>query len=152
MLHEALLNARGYLQLPTELDWLMAALGGFITKSRMKGKRKGRASRTIERFQERMHHVQRYCCVRDLRQKGNTLEHALDLAVAVRKAAGDPVSRSTIEDSYDLVNRDLDLKGSKSEYFLLVARADPTRVPVSVTQTSDGVIINGAFVAKRPQG
>ena len=80
-LHEALLNARGYLQLPAELDWLVTAMGDFIMKGRTKGKRRGRASQTVERFRDRMRHVRRYRCVRDLRQKDHTKEHALDLAV-----------------------------------------------------------------------
>ena len=144
VLREALLNAHGYLQFPMDLDWLMTTMGDFVTKSRMKGKRRGRDSQTVERFQERMRHVQRYRCVRDLLQKNHTKECALDLA-AERLAA----ARPTIEDSYDLVNRDLDRKKNKSEYFLLVARSDPTRVPVSVTQTSDGVIINGVAISRR---
>ena len=56
-LHEAFLNASGYLQFPAELNWLVTAMGDFITKGRMKGKRKGRASQTVERSQDRMHHV-----------------------------------------------------------------------------------------------
>jgi hypothetical protein len=144
VLREALLNAHGYLRLPADLDWWVTATGNFITKSRAKGKRTGRPSQTVERFQERMRHVQRYRCVRDLIQKNHTKECALDLAAKQLAAA-----RPTIEDSYDLVNLDLDRKKNKSEYFLLVARSDPTRVPVQVNQTSDGVIINGAAISRR---
>ena len=144
VLYEAFLNACGYLRLLPELNWLVTAQGDYITKSRAKGKRRGKPSQTVERFQERMRHVQRYRCVRDLLQKNHTKDCALDLA-AERLAA----ARPTIEDSYDLVNRDLDRKKNKSEYFLLVARSDPTRVPVSVTQTSDGVIINGVAISRR---
>ena len=64
-LYEALLNAAGYLQFPrADLDWLMIGMGAFVTKSRMKGERKGKVSQTVERFQDRMRHVRRYRCVR----------------------------------------------------------------------------------------
>src|SRR5262249_53793089 len=57
----------------------------------------------------------------------------------------------TIENSYDRVSRDLKRLGQKSEFFWLVARSDPTRIPVSVTRRADGVtVING--VAQRPKG
>ena len=145
-LYEALLNAHGYLQLPAELNWLMTAMGDYITKSRAKGKRKGKASRTVERLQDRMNHVRRYRCVRDLYQNGRNKEDALDLAVEQLAANGEAAARPTIEDSYDRVSRDLNRKGHESEYFILVARSDPTVVPVSVIQTSDGVIINGVAI------
>ena len=88
-----------------------------------------------------MRHVQRYCSVRDLRQKGHTKDRALDLAVAKLEAADAAAARRTIEDSYDRVNRDLRRAGSESEYFLLVARSDPTVVPVSLTQRPGGMIL-----------
>jgi hypothetical protein len=132
-LYEALLHARAAQQLTP--DWLMEAVGTIIMRSR--------TDQTVERFKERMRHVQRYRCVRDLR-RGHTKHDALDLAFATLKATDAAGKWSTIEHSYDLVKRDLRRKGRESEYFLLVARSDPTVVPVSVTRRSDGVtVING---------
>src|SRR5262249_49940624 len=94
--------------------------------------------------QGRMRRVQRYRCVRDLRQKGYTWDDALNLAVAKLAATDDPAERSTIEKSYIKVKSDLEQKGPESEYFLLVAQSDPTVVPVIVSQTQSGeVTING---------
>jgi hypothetical protein len=141
-LFEALLNARAFLQLPADLDWLMVAMGDIIMRSRTN--KKGRPSKAAERFQDRMCHAQRYLCVRNLRQKGHTKDDALDLAVAALEAAGDPATRPTIENSYDLVYRDLKQAGPKSEFSVFVARGEPAVVPVSVTQQSDGLLtING---------
>src|SRR6478672_2175778 len=86
VLYEAMLHAQAAGQ-PTP-DWLVAALGEFIMKNRMKGKRKNRPSRTVERFQDRMGHVRRYRCVRDLCKKGHSEEQALDLAVEQLAANG----------------------------------------------------------------
>jgi hypothetical protein len=151
-LYQALLNAGAYLQLPPELDWLVTAVGNAIMGNRTKD--------TAERFKERMRHVQRYRCVRDLRQKRPnkdgvleclTKNQALKLATVKLKAAGDTATQRTIENSYDRVSRDLKRKKHESEFFWLVARSDPTVVPVSVTRRSDGmVVING--VAQRPKG
>jgi len=135
-LDEALLNARAYLQFPAELDWLVEALGKITLQ--------GRTDETAERFRERMRHVQRYRCVRDLRPQCRNKDDALDRAVEALEARDEAAARSTIRDSYDMVDRDLRRKGRESEYFYLVARSDPTVVPVSVTRRSDGVtVING---------
>jgi hypothetical protein len=135
-LYEALLNARAYLQFPVDLNWLVTAVGESLMR--------GRDDQTTERFRERMRHVQRYRCVRDLRQKGHTWDRALDSAVAKLEATDAAAARSTIEKSYNRVKRDLELAGHESEYFLLVARSDPTVVPVIVSQTQSGeVTING---------
>jgi hypothetical protein len=134
VLHEALMNAKAAGQLTP--DWLMEALGDNLKKDR--------TDQTAERFRERMRHVQRYRCVRDLRQKGHVKNDALDRAVAALEATDAAAVRPTIEDSYDLVYRDLKQLGRNSEYFYLVARADPTKVPVSVTRRADGMtVING---------
>src|SRR5262249_15127052 len=77
-LYEALLNASAYLQFPAELNWLVEALGDTSMR--------GRTDQTARRFRERMRHVQRYRCVRDLRQKGHKKDRALDLAVAKLEA------------------------------------------------------------------
>jgi hypothetical protein len=139
-LYEALLHARAAQQLTP--DWLVEAVGTTIMR--------GRTDQTGERFKERMRHVQRYRCVRDLR-RSHTKEDALDLAFATLKATDAAGKRSTIEHSYDLVSRDLKRAECESEYFLLVARSDPTVVPVSVTRRSDGAtVING--VALRSSG
>jgi hypothetical protein len=140
---EALRNARGYPQLPTELNWLMVAAGEFIMRSI--------TAQMAERFKERMRHVQRYRCVRDFRRKGHKKELALDLAMAELEATDAKGALPTIRDSYDRVYRDLKRVKHESEYFYLVARSDPTRVPVHVVQLPDGgLAING--VAFRPQG
>jgi hypothetical protein len=117
-LYEALLHARASCQqLPADLDWLVKAVCDVILRDR--------TDQTVERFQQRMRHVRRYRCVRDLR-RSNPKDRALGLAVAALEAAGEAVARSTIEDSYDRVNRDLKRAGRESEYFLLVARGEPT--------------------------
>ena len=137
--YEALLNADAAEQpLP---DWLVTAVGNIIMK--------GRTDQTAERFRERMRHVQRYRCIRDLRRK-HIRERALDLAVTALEAKGEGAARSTIADSYDQVSRDLKKAGPKSEYYFLVARSDPTVVPVSVTRGPGGeVIVNGVKQASR---
>jgi hypothetical protein len=135
-LYEALLHAAAARQLPP--DWLVKAVGDIILRDR--------TDRTAERFRERMRHVERFRRVRDLRLKDHTKEDALNLAVEAFKAKGEPTARSTIADSYDRVRRDLE-RGCDSEFFFLVARSDPTKLPVSVTQRVDGVtVINGVSV------
>src|SRR5262249_18238947 len=119
---------------------------------------KNRTDGIAERFKERMRHVQRYRCVRDWRNRHPddsdvlyTKNQALELAAAELEAAGETTAQKTIENSYDRVSRDLKRLGQKSEFFWLVARSDPTRIPVSVTRRADGVtVING--VAQRPKG
>ena len=137
VLHEALLNAKAAGQLTP--DWLMEALSDNL--------RRGRTKRTAERFQDRMRHVQRYRCVRDLRQKLGELgskDCALDLAVEQFAAKGDTTARSTIKDSYDRVSRDLNRLGRDSKYYHLVVQSDPTVVPVCVSRTQSGeVLVNG---------
>ena len=123
VLKEALMNARAAGQPPP--DWLVQALGNSIMR--------GRTGQMARRFRERMRHVRRYRCVRDL-YRSYTKDDALDQAVAALAAEGDVAAWDTIEDSYDRVSRDL-RQGRESEYFFLVARSDPTRVPVCVSQT-----------------
>jgi hypothetical protein len=142
---EAILHAHAARQhLP---DWLARAVGvDNVILS-------GRAKEITERFRERMRHVQRYRCVRDLRGKGHTKTQALNLAVEVLEAKEGEGAWPTIEKSYDKVDRDLRRKGHESEYFQLVARADPTRVPVTVQRgPDDKVIVNGVpmAVAREP--
>jgi hypothetical protein len=133
-LYETLLHATAAKQLTPR--WLVEALGKVILQ--------GRTDQTAERFRERMRHVQRYRCVRDLRQKGHIKDCALDLAVTALEGTDAAGARPTIEHSYDLVRRDLKRTEQESEYFYLVARADPAVVPVSVTRRSDGAtVING---------
>jgi hypothetical protein len=120
--YEALLHARSYLQVPADLNWLVDAVGKIILQ--------GRTDQTAERFRERMRHVRRYQCVRDLRDRGHIKDDALDLAAVALEATDAAAMRSTIGDSYDLVKRDLKRAGRESEYFLLVARSDPTKVPI----------------------
>jgi hypothetical protein len=135
-LYEALLNAGAYLQFPADLNWLVEAVGDIIMRDR--------TDQTARRFRERMRHVRRYRVVRDLR-RSHSKDRALDSAVAALEATGDAAARSTLEDSYDRVERDLKQAGRESEYFFLVARGDPTVVPVIVSQTQLGTTINGVL-------
>src|SRR5262249_15640607 len=135
-LYEALLNADAYLQLPADSNWLVEAVGERIMKDR--------TDQMAERFRERMRHVQRYRCVRNLRQKGLAWGDALNLAVTKLEATDAAARPSTIEKSYMKVKRDLELAGRESEYFFLVTRSDPVVVPVHVSQTQSGeVTVNG---------
>jgi hypothetical protein len=134
VLHEALQHAKAARQLTP--DWLMEALGDHLGRSR--------TDHTAERLQDRMRHVRRYRCVRDLRGKGLIKGDALDQAVVALAATDAAAERGTIENSYDRVSRDL--KRPKSEYFLFVAQSDPTVVPVCVSRTQSGeLIINGVI-------
>jgi hypothetical protein len=145
-LYEALLNADAYLQLPADLNWLVEAVGELIMRNR--------TDATAERFKERMRHIQRYRCVRDLHQKGLAWGRALDSAVTKLKATEAAAMPSTIEKSYMRVKRDLELKAHESEYFFLVTRSDPTVVPVCVSRTKSGeVTVNGVVQPpKRSEG
>jgi hypothetical protein len=125
ILYEALRHVQAARQMPP--DWLMEACGDSILRDR--------TDQTAERFKERMRHVQRYRCVRNLRLEKHTKDRALDLAVDRLEPKGERAARSTIEESYNRVSRDLKRAGRDSEYFLLVARSDPTVVPISQTQT-----------------
>jgi hypothetical protein len=137
-LYEALLHATAAGQVTP--DWLVTAVGKIIMRDR--------TDQMAERFRERMRYVQRYRCVRDLRQSGHTKDQALDRAVAPFEARGEAPVRSTIEASYNKVNRDLKQKERESEYFFLVARSDPTVVPVCVSRTQSGeVTINGVTLS-----
>src|SRR5215510_6956024 len=96
-LYEALLHTTAAGQMTR--DWLVKAVGEIILRDR--------TDQIAERFRERMRHVQRYRCVRDLRSQGHNKDRALDLAVAALEAKSQGAARSTIEASYDRVNRDL---------------------------------------------
>jgi hypothetical protein len=142
---EAILHAHAAKQpLP---DWLARAVGvDNVILS-------GRAREVVERFRERMRHVRRYRCVRDLREKGLTLKGACKAAVEALEATDEAVAQPTIKDSYNTVDIDLRRKGKESVYFHLVARADPARVPVQVARGPAGeVIVNGTTVTKPQQG
>jgi uncharacterized membrane protein YgcG len=140
-LYEALLHATAAGQ-PTP-DWLVTAIGDIIVR--------GRNDQAARRFQERVRHVRRYRLVRDLRRRGHTKDCALELAVAALEATDAAGARSTIENSYDRVRRDLERAGRESEYFFLVARSDPTVVPVSQAQI-DHIKQNGADRCPNGQG
>ena len=143
VLVEALWHADAYLQFPADLNWLVTAVGERIMKDR--------TDDMAECFKERMRHVRRYRCVRDWRNRHPddsdalyTKNQALKLAAAELEAAGEAAAQRTIEDSYDRVSRDLKRAGQKSEFFWLVARSDPTVVPVCVSRTQSGeVTVNG---------
>ena len=124
-------------------SWLVDAVGDILMR--------GRTSQTTERFADRMRHVQRYRCVRDYLRQGMPRKRALNLAVVTLEATDARAGWFTIRDSYDLVSRDLKRKGRESEFFLLVARRDPTVVPVLSVQRPDGVVtINGVRVTASP--
>jgi hypothetical protein len=157
-LYEALLHYTAFMganSAARELPpcWLVNALGKIVLGKRTKI--------TIKRSRERERDIQRYRCVRDLRKRYQpgtkekyTKDQALDLAVVELKGTGlkskDP-TRDRIEESYDKVRKDLKKKGLNSEFYHLVARSDPTVVPVSRTQRADGtIVINGIALAPIP--
>jgi hypothetical protein len=119
-LYDALLHATAAGQLTP--DWLVEALRGAIIR--------GRTGQIARRFRERMRDVRRYRCVQDLRRKGLSEDDALDQAVTVLAATDATTLRRTIEASYDRVTRDLKRAGPESAYFPLVAKGEPTVVPV----------------------
>jgi hypothetical protein len=80
-----------------------------------------------ERYRERLRHVQRYICVRDLWRKEGTKERALDQAVVDLRAEGAAAARSTIADSFDLVRKSLEREGRESEFFFFVDDDDPNK-------------------------
>ena len=143
-LYKALLNAQTARQLTP--NWLVDAIGELIMR--------GRTNQMAESLREQMRHVQRYRRVRDLRDKGHSWDDALNLAVTKLEATDAAARRSTIEKSYMRVKRDLELAGHESKYFFLVARSDPTVVPVCVSRTKSGeVIVNGVVQPpKRSEG
>jgi hypothetical protein len=133
-IREALLNAHAAGQLPSELNWLVTAVGGIIMKGR------------AELLKGRLRRFERYLCVERLRRcNGKDL---ISKKLALDRAAEtlSPTARSTIEDDYNLVSRDLKKKGPKSEYTFLAARSKPMGVPVLITRGPNGeVIINGGM-------
>jgi len=116
-LHEAIMHVRAARQTPP--DWLVTALGDIVMR--------GRTDQAVERFKERMRHVRRYRCVRELR-RSHTKERALDLAVEQLAASGEAAARATIDGSYNMVSRDLKRSGRNSEYYYLNTRCEPTIV------------------------
>jgi hypothetical protein len=80
-----------------------------------------------ERLRERMRHVRRYLCVRDLRRQGHTKDRALDRAEKMLAGEDIGMSRSNIEKSYDRVQKSLKRLGQQSEYFYLVGKSDEAR-------------------------
>jgi hypothetical protein len=96
--------------------WLVWDIGEALIKLRTDDE--------ARRYRERMHHARRYQCVRGLRWRGYTKDRALDAAVELLKGESAEAERSTIEKSYDLVNRDLKRRGQESEFFYLVGKLD----------------------------
>jgi len=88
-----------------------------------------RTDEEAERYRDRKRHVRRFILVRNLRRKGRTKDAALDLAVELLAAERAAVSRRTIQDSYDTVKRDLNLRGRESEFFYFVAESDQFYLP-----------------------
>ena len=102
--------------------WLVPAIGEYLAKSQTDDE--------AERFRERLRHVKRYTCVRDLRcipaaEGGRrkwkyTKDEALDLAVGLLERTKAFGARSTIEHSYDKVRTDLQRRGRESDFFFYV--------------------------------
>jgi hypothetical protein len=88
--------------------WLSLALFPVVTRAM--------TDHQARRARERWQHARRYTCVRDLRRKRYTKDHALDRAVTELRAEGAAQSRETIEHSYDRVRTDLKRRGPESEY------------------------------------
>ena len=97
-----------------------------------------------------MRHVRRYRCVRDLRQKGHTKDRALDLAVAALEATGETAAGRTIEDSYDLVSRDLKRAGRERIFLSRYPKRPDAGARLGNTGSDGVVTING--VAQRSRG
>jgi hypothetical protein len=97
-----------------------------------------RTDEEAERYRDRMRHVRRFIVVRNLRRMGHTKDAALDLAVGWLAAERAAASRRTIQDSYDTVKRDLNLRGRESVFFYFAAEIDqldlPEYVPYSLTE------------------
>ena len=105
--------------------WLMTEIGEALIRAR--------TDEEAERYRDRMRHVQRFIIVRMLRRKGESKDSALDLAGQVLTLERAAASRRTIENSYDIVKRDLKDRGRESEFFYLVAEVDqPNYAPYSL--------------------
>src|SRR5262245_45266527 len=107
-------------------DWLRMAFFKFVIGATTDEK--------VERYRERNRHVQRYRCVRDLREtvnkhtgKKHTKDEALDEAVLKQQGTAEGGSRSTIEESYDRVRKSLRRDGRESEFFFFVDDDDPNQ-------------------------
>jgi hypothetical protein len=101
--------------------WLVLPIGNALIEQR--------TDEMAERYRERMRHVRRYTCVRNLRRQGHTQDDALDFAVSFLEDEPARAARPTIEDSYNLVRRDLRRAGRESEFFYFVASYDDDRSP-----------------------
>jgi hypothetical protein len=97
-----------------------------------------RTDEEAERYRDRMRHVRRFTVVRNLRRKGNTKDSALDKAVEFLVDEPAAASRRTIENSYDVVKRDLQRRGRESEFFYFIADDDQrdltSYAPYSLTE------------------
>jgi hypothetical protein len=107
-------------------DWLVSPLSQIASEARRGHK--------LEREREVGRHVRRYECVRDLRQGGNTKDRALDQAVELLKSGPAAAARATIEESYDLVRRDLERKQYKSEFYFCILSTDEVQLSNSETE------------------
>jgi hypothetical protein len=113
VLVDAFLHAWGSRQ--TVVGWLVLPICDTLIRNQ--------TDQEAERLRERMRHVRRYLCVRDLRWQGHTKDRALDRAEQM--LAGETgMSRSNIETSYDSVRKSLKRLGRESEYFCLVGKSD----------------------------
>ncbi len=141
VLWHALLHAWSSRQIPAA--WLVWDIGAALNGQR--------TDAAVRRYCDRLRHVQRYIVVRDLRGSGDTKDDALDDAVEILAAQRAAAERGTIEDSYDLVRKDLERQGSASEFFYLVEllpeasalapRADSTLYTADSTiWTADGAL------------
>jgi hypothetical protein len=141
VLWHALLHAWSSRQIPTA--WLVWGIGAALNEQR--------TDAAARRYREQARHVQRFVVVHDLRSNGYTKEDALDAAVEILAAQRAAAARVTIEDSYDLVRKDLDRPRSESEFFYFVEllpkasalapRADSTLYTAdSAIWTADGAL------------
>ena len=64
-----------------------------------------------------------------LRRMGYSKDAALDRAGEFLAQQREATPRRTIEASYDLVRRDMMLRGRESEFFYFVAEADQVHLP-----------------------
>ena len=103
--------------------WSRQTVPGWLVMAICDALLRHRTDEEAERYEERLRHIMRYLCVRNLRRK-HTRDAALDHAVEFLRGERAGAARQTIEGSYDRVRRDLKRKGSESEFYYLVDTYD----------------------------
>ena len=110
VLSEALMHAWWSRQ--TVPGWLVSLIADVMLRNRTDDEAK--------RYRERLRHVRRYCVVQRLRDRGFVKHRAVERTLLMLEGEDASGAYETVEDSYDMVRKDLDRLGQESEYFLLV--------------------------------